>query len=146
MDLGQRVRAVLALMRRLDLAELDVAVGSDRVSVRREAPAPDGPSPAGTGRAAPSDVELEGYAVCSPVAGTYFGTPRLGADPYVREGGYVSEGDVIGLVEAMKVYNEVTADRSGRVVCVLVRSGQTVSAGQPLVLLDVDDQPVPDTV
>ncbi len=139
MGLRERVRVVLELMRRFDLMELDVTVHGERVSLRR--PDPESRPAAPSAVILDSDVggadpQLDGHALRSPIAGTFFATPRPDAEPFVREGVVVSEGDVIGVVEAMKVFNEITADRAGTITSVLVRSGDVVTADQPLMLLD----------
>ena len=147
MGLRERVRIVLELMRRFDLTELDVTAHGDRVSLRRAdpegrraAPPPSGePGPATAG----AEPQLVGHALRSPIAGTFFATPRPDADPFVREGVFVSVGDVIGVVEAMKVFNEITADQAGTITRVLVRSGDVVTVDQPLMLLDQRAQATP---
>ncbi|MEU6077672.1 acetyl-CoA carboxylase biotin carboxyl carrier protein [Micromonospora sp. NPDC047074] len=76
------------------------------------------------------------YAVRSPIVGTYYRAPEPGAAPFVAVGDLVRPGQVIGIVEAMKLMNEVTADRGGRVAEVLATDGQPVEYDQPLVTLD----------
>ena len=143
MGLTRRVSGMLAVMRRLGLAELDVRVGPERVALRRPSPVagrPQAVRPQAVAERAPT-AEVAGHPVPSPLAGTFYATPRPGAEPFVRVGDSVRQGVVIGMVEAMKVFNEVTADAAGRVIHVLARSGDTVTAGQPLVILDERDQP-----
>ena len=72
----------------------------------------------------------------SPLAGTYYASLSPGADPFVCVGARVTEGDVIGLLEAMKVFNEVTSDQTGDVVAVLVESGDILSNGQAIIIVD----------
>ncbi|PZF92720.1 acetyl-CoA carboxylase biotin carboxyl carrier protein [Micromonospora deserti] len=74
--------------------------------------------------------------VRSPIVGTFYRAPEPGAAPFVAVGDLVRAGQVIGIVEAMKLMNEVTADRSGRVAAILVADGQPVEYDQPLVALD----------
>ncbi|TDB74543.1 acetyl-CoA carboxylase biotin carboxyl carrier protein [Micromonospora sp. KC721] len=75
-------------------------------------------------------------AVRSPIVGTFYRAPEPGAAPFVRVGDLVRPGQVVGIVEAMKLMNEVTAERAGRVVEVLVDDGRPVEYDQPLVALD----------
>ncbi len=131
------MRAVLDAMRRLDLSELEIRIGDDRVAVRR----PDAGAAAVAPTSAPSVVPPpapppSGTPVTSPLAGTYYGSPRPGAEPFVRVGAQVTAGDPIGLVEAMKVFNEITTDHAGEVVAVLVENGATIAAGQSLIIVD----------
>jgi acetyl-CoA carboxylase biotin carboxyl carrier protein len=97
-----------------------------------ERPDPDaGPRPAeGTG---PEDGTL---VVASPMVGTFYHAPEPGAEPYVRAGDVVEAGQVVGIVEAMKLMNPVVAEAAGTVVAVLVGNAAPVEFGQPLVVLD----------
>ena len=85
--------------------------------------APAGPGSVGSGR--PS--------VTAPLTGIWYSAPSPGSPPFVQVGGEVASGQVIGLIEAMKLFNEIKSDRSGRVVAVLAESGQLVKARQPLI-------------
>jgi len=76
------------------------------------------------------------HAVLAPLTGTWYLTPSPGAAPYVRPGDEVTSGQVIGLIEAMKLFNEIKSDASGRVVRVLVEHGALVKAKQALVELE----------
>ncbi|MGN9767307.1 acetyl-CoA carboxylase biotin carboxyl carrier protein [Micromonospora sp. SD12] len=78
------------------------------------------------------------YAVRSPIVGTFHRAPEPGAAPFVAVGDLVRPGQVVGIVEAMKLMNEVSAERGGRVVEVLATDGQPVEYDQPLVALDPD--------
>ncbi|SIR71498.1 acetyl-CoA carboxylase biotin carboxyl carrier protein [Micromonospora avicenniae] len=74
--------------------------------------------------------------VRSPIVGTFYRAPEPGAAPFVSVGDLVRPGQVVGIVEAMKLMNEVTADRGGRVTAVLTDDGQPVEYDQPLVALE----------
>ncbi|MFG2100136.1 acetyl-CoA carboxylase biotin carboxyl carrier protein [Micromonospora echinaurantiaca] len=90
---------------------------------------PAGPPAAGGDGPARSTVR-------SPIVGTFYRAPEPGAAPFVAVGDLVRPGQVVGIVEAMKLMNEVTADRAGRVVEVLAEDGQPVEYDQPLVALE----------
>ncbi|MFG1830152.1 acetyl-CoA carboxylase biotin carboxyl carrier protein [Micromonospora chersina] len=75
-------------------------------------------------------------AVRAPVVGTFYRSPEPGAPPFVAVGDVVRPGQVIGIVEAMKLMNEVTAGQAGRVVEVLVEDGKPVEYDQPLIALE----------
>ncbi|MGC4770301.1 acetyl-CoA carboxylase biotin carboxyl carrier protein [Micromonospora sp. DT44] len=75
-------------------------------------------------------------AVRAPIVGTFFRAPEPGARPFVAVGDLVRPGQPVAIVEAMKLMNEVSADRAGRVVAILVEDGQPVEYDQPLVELD----------
>jgi acetyl-CoA carboxylase biotin carboxyl carrier protein len=74
--------------------------------------------------------------ILSPLPGTFYRKPAPDADFFVNEGDTVKEGDVIGLIEVMKMFNEVHADASGRVVKFMVDNEAAVEAGQPLLVLE----------
>ena len=147
--------SLLALVDRLttlleasDLAELEVASGATTIILRSPAavagvaaapgpvatePAPtaDAASPAPAGATAVAAAERP--SVKAPLTGIYYGSPSPGATPYVAVGHHVAVGQIIGLIEAMKLFNEIKSDLAGRVVRVCAESGALVKAKQPLI-------------
>ena len=87
-------------------------------------------APASAAPAADSDANL--HIVKSPIVGTFYGSPSPGAAPFVSPGDHVEKGQVICIVEAMKLMNEIEADASGEVVKCLITNGQPIEFGQPL--------------
>ncbi len=122
------LRRLCALLREEGLSELTVVEEGRRITLRRPAGMPS--------REATSDeaVLAEEY-VRSPVVGTLWQRPAPGQDPYVSLGDRVEPGQVLCVVEAMKVMNEVRADRSGVIEDILVEDGSPVEYGQPLFVL-----------
>lgn len=105
-------------------------------------PALDGhplPAPRGAGRADPGGSGLPAghgpRTVLSPMVGTFYRAPEPGAPPFVEVGDVVEPNRVVGIVEAMKLMNEITAGQPGRVVELLVADGQSVEFEQPLIAL-----------
>jgi acetyl-CoA carboxylase biotin carboxyl carrier protein len=88
--------------------------------------------PASTSTAPPAAAEEELHTVKSPIVGTFYEAPGPGALPFVKPGDQVAAGQVLCIIEAMKLMNEIEADASGEVVKVLVNNGQPVEYGQPL--------------
>jgi acetyl-CoA carboxylase biotin carboxyl carrier protein len=82
--------------------------------------------------ASPAEAEAELHMVKSPIVGTYYGSPSPGAEPFVAPGDHVEKGQVICIIEAMKLMNEIESDASGEVVKCLVSNGQPIEFGQPL--------------
>jgi acetyl-CoA carboxylase biotin carboxyl carrier protein len=82
--------------------------------------------------APPAAVEEELHSVKSPIVGTFYEAPGPGALPFVKPGDQVAAGQVLCIIEAMKLMNEIESDASGEVVKVLVNNGQPVEYGQPL--------------
>jgi acetyl-CoA carboxylase biotin carboxyl carrier protein len=95
-----------------------------------EAPASRAPAPSSA--ASPTAAEEELHMVKSPIVGTFYETPGPGALPFVKPGDQVAAGQVLCIIEAMKLMNEIESDTSGEVVKVLVNNGQPVEYGQPL--------------
>jgi len=72
------------------------------------------------------------HLVKSPIVGTFYGSPSPGAEPFVKIGAYVEDGETLCIVEAMKLMNEIESDSSGEVLRIFVENGQPVEYGQPL--------------
>ena len=81
---------------------------------------------------APADPDAVLHIIKSPIVGTYYGSPSPGAAPFVAPGDRVEKGQVVCIVEAMKLMNEIESDATGEVVKVLVSNGQPIEFGQPL--------------
>src|SRR4051794_19000867 len=130
-------RAVLREVLRSDVAEFELSGPELRLRVKRRAePGTDVPvEPAGQ-RAEIDERHL--ISVAAPLTGIFYGAPSPGARPYVGVGEWAESGAVVGLIEAMKVFNEVTAERPGRVARILATDGSLVHGGEPLLLLDPD--------
>jgi acetyl-CoA carboxylase biotin carboxyl carrier protein len=103
-----------------------IVAGSPASQGGPAAPAP--PAAAHASAASSEDLHL----VKSPIVGTYYGAPSPGAEPFVKVGGFVENGQTLCIVEAMKLMNEIESDASGEVLRVFVENGQPVEYGQPL--------------
>jgi acetyl-CoA carboxylase biotin carboxyl carrier protein len=138
------VRQLGALLAELDLTEIEASVGDLRVRVQRggpapaPAPAPLAPATAASGAAPVVDVEPTARLVPveAPMVGTFYRASSPTADPYVREGDVVKAGQILCIIEAMKLMNEIESRASGRIAKVLVENGQPVEYGQPLFLIE----------
>jgi acetyl-CoA carboxylase biotin carboxyl carrier protein len=144
--------SLLALVDRLavlldhsDLTELEVEAGGTGLVLRKPVAvathaavaieAPPGVAGAETaGAPAPAPVSAPARpSVAAPLTGIYYASPAPGSPPYVQVGGEVAVGQIIGLIEAMKLFNEIKSDLAGRVVRIVAESGQLVKAKQPLI-------------
>jgi acetyl-CoA carboxylase biotin carboxyl carrier protein len=137
-----------AMLDRTELTELEVQVGSTGLVLRKPsafapvaeptAAAP-GAAPGTAGEAGASDAARADAgpparpSVKAPLTGIWYGSPAPGSAPYVSAGGEVAVGQVIGLIEAMKLFNEIKSDMAGRVVKVHAEDGKLVKAKQPLI-------------
>jgi acetyl-CoA carboxylase biotin carboxyl carrier protein len=86
--------------------------------------------------AAAADEPDDRHPILAPLVGTFYSAPQPGADPFVKEGDIVDVGQTVGIVEAMKLMNQVQADRAGKVSAIVVEDGQWVEFEQVLVLLE----------
>ncbi|MEU0152895.1 acetyl-CoA carboxylase biotin carboxyl carrier protein [Micromonospora fulviviridis] len=123
-------------VRRVRLRSGDTVLEVEWHDPARPAPAPRAevdPVPAPQVEAVPA---ADRPAVRAPVVGTFYRAPEPGAAPFVAVGDVVRPGQVVGIVEAMKLMNEVTAGQAGRVVEVLVEDGKPVEYDQPLIALE----------
>ena len=109
-------------------SEVSVEIGGARVTVRPAAPAGMVPGIA----AAPVD---EGHTVDSPMVGTFYAAPNPDADPFVKVGDRVVQGQVLCIIEAMKIFNEIVADRAGTIKEIKVENAEPVEFGQTLFVI-----------
>lgn len=148
------VRELLLLLSQTDITELSFERGSTRLHVKRGvAPQAASAAPAqmagmslaqasahaaAAAAAAPDgDHLLPGQsAITAPMVGTYYSAPSPKDKPYVEEGDIIQQGDRVGIIEAMKMMNEIESEVSGRVVRVLVKNSQPVEYGQPLMIVE----------
>jgi acetyl-CoA carboxylase biotin carboxyl carrier protein len=130
------------------LDELEIEVGDVQVRLARPRPqvsrapaavapaAPSAPAPPASA-AAPFGQPSPGMRfVSAPLTGVWYGAPSPGARPYVQEGDEIHAGHVVGMIEAMKLFNEIKSDAGGRVTRVLVDNGTLVKRQQPLLEID----------
>lgn len=89
-------------------------------------------APGGYEAPAPADPDAGLHMIKSPIVGTFYGSPSPGAAPFVSPGDRVEKGQVVCIVEAMKLMNEIEADTAGEIVRCLVTNGQPIEFGQPL--------------
>ncbi len=155
MDL-RKIKKLIDLLEESNLAELEIKEGEEIVRLSRfpkgmtpgyAAPAPvvqveaprsapaaelaaQAASPAAAAGAAP-----EGHTVRSPMVGTFYASPNPEAPVFVKVGQAVKAGDTLGIIEAMKMFNQIEADVSGTVLAVLVQSGHPVEYDEPLFVI-----------
>jgi len=123
---------------RIVKADPNAAVVMAAAPVVQQAAVPAAAAPAVAAAPAPAaaPVEPAGHTVKSPMVGTYYGAASPGAKPFVEVGTVVKEGQAICIIEAMKIMNEIEADKSGTVTKVMCENGQAVEFGQPLFIIE----------
>lgn len=151
MDL-RKLKTLIDLVSESGVAELEITEGEDRVRiVNRNGAAPvqvhqpvtvaqPMPVPVSAPEAAPAPApaapQQTGTPLTSPMVGTFYRAPSPGADPFVKVGDTVKKGQVVCIIEAMKLLNEVEADMDGTVKEVCVENGQPVEFGQSLFIIE----------
>ncbi|MEZ5739961.1 MAG: acetyl-CoA carboxylase biotin carboxyl carrier protein [Burkholderiaceae bacterium] len=150
------MKTLIDLVAESGISELEITEGEGKVRIVKEdtrphammngtamqwapvqAPAPAAAPVVATAPApAPATPAASGHTVNSPMVGTFYRTPNPEAEPFVNVGSKVSEGDTVCIIEAMKLLNEIEADRSGLITAILVENGQPVEFGQPLFVIE----------
>lgn len=127
------------LLEKSGLSEIEVEAAGTALVLRSPAalaPAVAEPAPPVTAEPEAATPQSNVSAVTAPLTGLFYGSPSPGAAPYVVVGGEVHVGQVIGLIEAMKLFNEIKSDVAGRVVRICAENGALVKAKQPLIELE----------
>jgi len=144
------VQELLARLDATDVRELEVTRGAIRVKVSKGGPQPAyapvaGPLPAAQVPDAPlaagpsvvsAPAKANADSINAPLTGVFYRSPSPQAPSFVQIGSLVASGDVIGLIEAMKLFNEIRSTKSGKVRKIVAENGQLVRAHQPLIELD----------
>ncbi len=145
---SQSIQSFINLLKQHNLAELEFEREGFRIRLKREFPAgatvvtksdsmAGGTLPQTDSQAVSvSDNTAGMVTITSPIVGTFYRSPSPDADPYVEEGDVVKKGQVLCIVEAMKLMNEIESELHGRVVKILAESTKSVEYGQPLFLVD----------
>jgi len=147
----RKIKKLIELLEESDIGELEIREGEESVRISRNsshvsqshqvyaaptpvapAAAPPAPSAAEEPVAAPS---INGHVVKSPMVGTFYRSPSPGSPVFVEVGKHVKVGDVICIVEAMKMMNQIEADKAGVIEAILVEDGEPVEFDQPLVTI-----------
>ena len=146
----RKVKKLIELLEESGIAEIEINEGEESVRISRYSPHATpvqqyaAPAPvAAPAVAAPVETESEaeecaisGHSVNAPMVGTFYTAASPGAPDFVKIGDSVSEGDTVCIIEAMKILNQIEADKSGVVKAILVDNAQPVEFGQPLVIIE----------
>jgi acetyl-CoA carboxylase biotin carboxyl carrier protein len=136
------VRLLTDIMRSNGLTEIDIAAGDISIRLRAAKTGGGTKSSVTANVTAAGDVAvappISGHVVTAPMIGTFYASPAPGEPPFIRVGDTVQAGQTIGIIEAMKIMNEIVSDRAGVVLEVIAANAQAVEYGSPLVRLDID--------
>jgi acetyl-CoA carboxylase biotin carboxyl carrier protein len=152
----RKIKKLIELLEESGLAEIEITEGEESVRIARvtqgppvvthfaaapvpaaaaaPAPAPSAAAPAAP--AAPAPAARDENLVTAPMVGTFYASPSPGAKPFVEVGHEVRVGQVLCIIEAMKMMNQIESERAGRVVAVLAKNGEPVEFGQPLFAIE----------
>jgi len=145
MDL-RKLKKLIDLVEESGIAELEITEGEEKVRISRNSiqsgaiatVAPVMAAPVAAPAAVPAGASGgagEGHVLKSPMVGTYYRASTPGGKPFVEVGQTVNEGETVCIIEAMKLLNEIEADRSGVIKAILVENGQPVEYGHPLMVI-----------
>ena len=152
----RKVKKLIEMLEESSLAEIEIREGEEAIRISRassvghsavttvsHAPAAAAPTVAPTPAAAsastgeaPHSPLPPGHAITSPMVGTFYRSPSPGAAPFVEVGTEVKVGDVLCIIEAMKMLNQIEADKAGVIKAILKENGQPVEFGEPLFVLE----------
>lgn len=148
----RKIKKLIELVEASGVTELEIHEGEETVRISRYIPV----APQATFMPPPStlvsnmpiestiassdnqstDNAFKGHVVKSPMVGTYYRAASPTSKPFAEEGQYVNEGDTLCIIEAMKILNQITSDRSGVIKRILVENGAPVEYGEPLFVLE----------
>jgi acetyl-CoA carboxylase biotin carboxyl carrier protein len=147
----RKVKKLIELLEQSNINELEINEGDESVRISRggtavtyaaapaSAPVAAAPAqaaaPVAAEPAAPASEEPAGHAVKSPMVGTFYASPAPDAPPFVTVGQTVAAGDVICIIEAMKMMNQIEADKAGTIGAILIEDGEAVEFDQPIVTI-----------
>ena len=149
MDL-RKLKTLIDLVAESGIAELEITEGEGKVRIVKFSQtlqpvayhqpeagvaAPVAAAPAAAPAAAEAAPVIQGHVVKAPMVGTFYRSPNPGAAPFIDVGQSVKEGDPLCIIEAMKLLNEIEADKSGVIKEILVENGEPVEHGQPLFVI-----------
>ena len=144
----RKVKKLMELLEESGMSEIEIKEGEESVKISRygNSPVPShsfvqqqAPTSLPPVVAAPAIVDepsTVGQSLTSPMVGTYYSAPSPTAKPFITIGQHVKQGDTIGIVEAMKIMNQIEAEKSGIVLQILVKDGEAVEFGQPLIIVE----------
>jgi acetyl-CoA carboxylase biotin carboxyl carrier protein len=150
----RKIKKLIEMISESDIAEIEIREGEESVRISRYSAVASAPQavsyvPAAAGPAAPQSPQwageapkseegdrITGHIVRSPMVGTFYRSPSPGAKVFVEVGQRVEAGDTLCIIEAMKILNQIEADKSGTVTKVLVENAQPVEYNQPLFIIE----------
>ena len=148
----RKVKKLMELLEESGMAEIEIKEGEESVKISRygASPAPSltpvqslvpqqpvaTPAPVATSPVVTAENQTSDQSIVSPMVGTFYSAPSPTAKPFVTIGQKINQGDTVGIIEAMKIMNQIEADQSGTVTEILIKDGEAVEFGQPLIVIE----------
>jgi acetyl-CoA carboxylase biotin carboxyl carrier protein len=142
----RKIKKLIEIIEESDIAELEIKEGEECIRISRYsaapapvvyAPAPASAAPNATAvTAVPAEEKVTGHVVKSPMVGTFYRSASPGTKVFVEIGQAVIAGDTLCIIEAMKILNQIEADKSGVITQILVDNAEPVEYGQPLFIIE----------
>ena len=144
----RKVKKLIELLEESGISELEISEGEESVRISRHPraamqalPAPAAvvqapPAPTAATAAGEHKPRNDEYTVTSPMVGTYYSASAPGSKPFVDLGDEIKVGQVLCIIEAMKMMNQIESDKAGRVTAILAKNGDPVEFGQPLFIIE----------
>lgn len=143
----RKIKKLIEIIEESEIAELEIKEGEECIRISRYSappaqvtyattPAAPAPAPAAVSAAAPAEEKVTGHVVKSPMVGTFYRAASPGSKPFTDVGQSVRVGDTLCIIEAMKILNQIEADKSGTITKILVDNAQPVEYGQPLFIIE----------
>lgn len=146
----RKIKKLIELLDESGVAEIEIKEGEESVRISRQqnviaapaqqqliaAPMAAAPVAAPAADSPAEEAEISGHKITSPMVGTFYRSASPGAKPFTDVGQSVAEGDTLCIIEAMKILNQIEADKSGTIKAILVENGQPVEFGQPLFIIE----------
>ena len=142
----RKIKKLIEMLQDSDLKEIEVSQGDESVRISRDNKSQTYVEPViqkqvirEANVASEKEVkqeDIEGNQIISPIVGTFYRKPSPDKDPFIKVGDVVQEGDVLCIIEAMKMMNEIKSDFSGKVVSINVEDGQPVEYGQHIITIN----------
>jgi len=146
----RKVKKLIELLEESNIAELEIHEGEESVRISRTGPAPAmaaapiaaaplapvAAAPQETPAATGGEPEISGHKVVSPMVGSFYRSASPGSSPFVEIGQSVNVGDTLCIIEAMKLLNQIEADKAGTIKAILADNGESIEYGQILFIIE----------
>jgi acetyl-CoA carboxylase biotin carboxyl carrier protein len=141
----RKIKKLIEIIEESDIAEIEIKEGEEAIRISRYSAAPaaqityahaSAVPPATTVMTVPAEEKIAGHVVKSPMVGTFYRSASPGTKVFVEVGQAVLAGDTLCIIEAMKILNQIEADKSGIVTQILVENAEPVEYGQPLFIIE----------